>query len=337
MKRIKVLLLFGGESPEHEVSMRSTANVYAAIDKEKYDVSLCYIDQKGRWYEVDIIRKSIPSDTPLQAALGEKIFYSGKKRIKPDVILPILHGSGGEDGTVQGFARLMHILIVGPSLTSSVVAMDKDITKKLLTAADLPVVDWVVIHKSSSYPSYTVVAEHLGEALFIKPAGTGSSIGVSKVNAANQYDEAIALAFQYDTKIIIESAVQNARELEVAVIGNEQPTATVPGEIIPGQEFYNYDDKYDDASEATVEVPARVSSETAGSIKQLAVRAYKAIEGRGMARVDFFLTHDGKIYINEINTIPGFTNISMYPKLWQHEDLTYPALIDKLLQLALEE
>lgn len=215
--------------------------------------------------------------------------------------------------------------------------MDKDITKKLLTAADLPVVDWIVLHKTTSYPSYELITKHLGEVFFVKPASAGSSVGVSKVTSQQEYNQAISLAFNYSEKIIMESAISEAREIEVAVIGNEQPQATEPGEIIPGQEFYSYEDKYDDASQATVKVPAELDKVTAESIKKMALQAYKATEGHGMARVDFFLTHSGKIYINEINAIPGFTNISMYPKMWQHSGLEYTELIDKLLQLALKK
>jgi len=319
------------------VSLASAANVHKAIDKKKYQITLCYINKSGVWFEVDDVRKATSKDERLKAVLGEKAFFAGTKEIKPDVILPILHGLGGEDGSVQGFAQLMHIPIAGPSLVSSVVAMDKDITKKLLTAAGLPVVDWIVIHQSTTYPAYKVVTEHLGETLFIKPASAGSSVGVSKVSTPGNYDAAVKEAFRYDTKIIIESAVPDAREIEVAVIGSERPEATVPGEIIPGEEFYSYDDKYDDASKAEVEVPAKLDEATTKSIKQMALQAYHAIEGRGMARVDFFLTADGKIYVNEINTIPGFTNISMYPQLWQFEGLEYSDLVDRVLQLALEK
>jgi D-alanine-D-alanine ligase len=336
MKKTKVLLLFGGESPEHEVSLASAKNVYAAIDKKKYDVSLAYIDQKGVWYGVDDIRKSQNGDLSLRAALGEKTFYSGPKKIKPDVILPILHGQNGEDGTVQGFAELMHTPMAGPSLVSSVTTMDKDIAKKLLTAANLPVVDWVVIHKATSYPSYEVVTKHLGKALFIKPASTGSSVGVSKVSSSIDYDPAIQLAFRYSKKIVVEKAVSEAREIEVAVIGNDNPKVTAPGEIIPGQEFYNFNDKYGDASAAVIQVPAQLGKHVADEIQHMALQAYKATEGHGMARVDFFLSNTGQIYINEINTIPGFTNISMYPKLWQHAGLSYAKLIEILIDLGLE-
>lgn len=337
MKKIKVLLLFGGESPEHEVSMVSAKNVYRAIDKQKYQVFLCYIDKKGTWHEVDAIRPTHKGDKRLSAGLGNKVFYVGSHEITPDVILPILHGQNGEDGTIQGFANLMHIPIAGPSLVSSVVAMDKDITKKLLTTARLPVVDWVIVHKSLHYPAYDVVARQLGDVLFVKPASTGSSVGVSKVRTPAEYDKAVRLAFEYGDKIIIESAINEAREIEVAVIGNSTPKATAAGEIIPGQDFYSYDDKYDDTSSALVKVPADLSKTSSDEIKRMSLQAYKAIEGHGMARIDFFLTGDGKIYINEVNTIPGFTDISMYPKLWQHMGLEYTDLIDRLLQFALEE
>lgn len=337
MKKLKLLLLFGGESPEHEVSLTSAKNVYTAIDKRKYAIILCYIDTKGIWYIVDGVRKARSRDPKLRAALGEKKFYAGTKEIKPDVILPILHGQNGEDGTVQGLAKLLHIPIAGPSLVSSVVTMDKDITKKQLTAANLPVVDWIAVHGESNRPAYKDVAKNLGETLFLKPAHAGSSIGVSKVSSLAEYNAAMHLAFSYDKKVIIESAILEAREIEVAVIGNRQSEATVPGEIIPSEEFYSHDDKYGSASLALVKIPAELDDFTEESIRKMALHAYRAIEGHGMARIDFFLTKDGQIYINEINTIPGFTNVSMYPKLWQYMGLEYSKLIDRLIQFALEK
>ncbi len=336
MKQPKILLLFGGESPEHEVSMISARNVYKAIDKKKYYVNLCYIDKNGLWWLVDSIRPAAKNDKKLQPVLGEGKFQASSGTLQPDVLLPVLHGQNGEDGTIQGLARLLHIPIAGPSLTSSVVSMDKDITKKLLTAADLPVTDWIALPKGRTYPPYKLVIGHLGETLFVKPATAGSSIGVSKVSSPGGYDKAVRQAFEHSRKIIIESAVLGAREIEVAVLGNARPKVTAPGEIIPGEEFYSYDDKYAEASGALVKIPADLDEEAAEAVKKMALQAYRATDGYGMARIDFFLTHDKKIFINEINAIPGFTDISMYPKLWQHEGLSYAGLIDKLLQLALE-
>jgi len=336
MNQKTVLLLFGGESPEHDVSLSSAKNVFKALNKKSYQIELVCISKEGVWQQVDSVREATQYDSPIVVKLGERKFSANGKEITPDVILPILHGENGEDGAPQALAKLLHIPIAGPSLISAVIAMDKDITKKLLTIAELPVVDWVVVRQSFHLPSYKAISEHVkSQKLFVKPARTGSSVGVSKVHDESEFKAAINTAFSYDNKVIVEAAIEEARELEVAVIGNDKPQATLPGEIIPGEEFYSYDDKYSDTSEALVRIPADISKEVAEEIRQLALNSYKATEGWGMARIDFFLTKTGEIYINEINTIPGFTNISMYPKLWDHEGLNYSALLDKLIDYAL--
>lgn len=337
IKVMKVVLIFGGESPEHDVSISSAMNIFAALDKEKYNTQLVYIDKKGIWYAVDKVRKALKEDEVVSLIPGKQTICIGERIYRPDVLFPVLHGSNGEDGTIQGLAKLLHIPIVGPSLLSATVSMDKDITKKLLTASDLPVVDWVVLHKSPQYPNYEVLKAHLGEKLFIKPASAGSSVGVSKAKDEVSYQAAVEQAFLYDDKIIIETAINGAREIEIAVLGNRESKASQAGEIIPGAEFYSYQDKYDNSSKAQVKIPADLDKEIADDLHRLALRAYDVIEGRGMARIDFFLAEGNKIYINEINTIPGFTNISMYPKLWEQENIHYSSLIDKLIQYALKE
>lgn len=337
MNKKTVLFLFGGESPEHEVSLSSAKNVYDAIDKEKYDLQLVSISKEGVWRRVDGVREANEQDEVAVVSLEKKSFLFGTVEVKPDVILPILHGENGEDGVIQALAKLLHIPIAGPSLESAVITMDKDVTKNLLSVADIPVVDWIVIRQSLISPSYEEVVEQLGSSvLFVKPSGTGSSVGVSKVSDKDTFEKALETAFSFDRKVIVEAAVEKAREIEVAVLGNQNPEATLPGEIIPGEEFYSYDDKYSDSSEATVKVPAELPDNRIIEIQRLAIEAYKAVEGWGMARVDFFLTEEGKLYVNELNSIPGFTNISMYPKLWENSGLTYSELIDKLLLLALD-
>ncbi len=336
MNKKTALLLFGGESPEHDVSLNSAKNVFDALDKDKYHIELICISKEGIWRYVDSVREATEGDDLITISLGEKKFITENKDIKPDVLLPILHGENGEDGAPQALAKLLHIPMAGPSLMGAVIAMDKDITKKLLTIAELPVVDWVVVKKSFHLPSYKAICEHVkSEKLFVKPAGTGSSVGVTKVHDESEFESAMQTAFSYDNKVIIEAAIEDARELEVAVIGNDKPQATLPGEVIPGEEFYSYEDKYSDTSEASVKIPADISQKIAQEVRQLALNAYRATEGHGMARIDFFLKDSGDIYINEINTIPGFTNISMYPKLWDHEGVRYSALLDKLIEYAL--
>jgi len=335
MTKIAVLLVFGGQSSEHEVSLASAHNVYAALDEDKYDVFLCYITRKGEWRLVDGIdeRAFYQVLTPL---LGEKQFETADGTIiEPDVMLPILHGIHGEDGDVQGLARLMGLPCAGPSLVGAAITMDKDVTKRLLRDAAIPVVDWLTWHTDDPQPMYENVTAKLGEVVFVKPANAGSSVGVSKVKNASEFTIALKKAADHDSLVMIERAI-TGREIEIAVLGNEHPKISRPGEIMPGQEFYSYEDKYDVASTTEVKVPADLDGDVAERITQYALKAYRAARGYGMARVDFFVTDSGEVLLNEINSIPGFTNISMYPKLWRAEGLAYPALLDRLVSLALE-
>lgn len=332
------MLVYGGESPEHDVSIKSAHNVYAAIDNNKYTVRLCFIDKVGRWWlteSVDGHYIGCPHVVPL---LGQGAFFvpSTKATIKPDVIFPVLHGANGEDGTVQGLARLLHIPYVGPSLLGSAITMDKDVTKRLLRDADIPVVPWVVIRKDEERPRFEAVTKELGRELFVKPASAGSSVGAHKVKSGLDFRSALADAFKYDHAVLIESAV-DAHEIELAVLGNESPKVSGAGEIVPGEEFYNYDDKYSDSSVAKIVIPAQLEKETVSQLQGYALKAYRATCGQGMARVDFFIDKKtNAIYLNEINSIPGFTNISMYPKLWHEAGVSYGQLVDELIQLAIK-
>lgn len=327
-----IMLVFGGESSEHEVSISSAHNVYAALDDESYDITLCYIDKSGKWWQVDSIDE-LTQESEIVAHLGEQMFEAAGQAFRPDVVLPILHGKGGEDGTIQGLCKILHIPIAGPSLLGAAVTMDKDLTKRLLRDAGVPVVDWICWQSHQQQPDYENVIAKLGSPIFVKPSNAGSSVGVSKVSDSDSFDKALQIAAEHDDRVIIESAI-SGREIELAVIGTHEPLVTSPGEIVPGQEFYSYDDKYDPNSTSQAHVPADLDVETAVELKRLALIAYRATAGAGMARVDFFVNGE-RIFLNEINSIPGFTNISMYPKLWRHEGISYPQLIDKLIEDAL--
>jgi D-alanine-D-alanine ligase len=338
MNKKSVLLLFGGESSEHDVSLASARNVYEAINKEKFDTALCYIDREGKWWLVESIDQlDMQKASELIARLGSKRFIisSTNKEITPDVILPILHGKNGEDGTAQGLAQLMHIPIVGCDVEASSVCMNKVIAKELLRAAGIPIVPYELHYSFDLAPDFTELTEKLGAPLFVKPSRTGSSVGVSKVRTVEEFNATLETAHRYDDLVLIEKAI-SARELEVAVLGNNpHHKASVVGEIKPGDEFYSYNAKYASSSTSSVEIPAVISTEQSDKIRALAYDAYKILGCKGLSRIDFFLDENEKLYINEVNTMPGFTNISMYPKLWMHEGLTYPQLIESLLSLAL--
>lgn len=339
MQRIKLLMLFGGESAEHEVSISSARNVYAALDDQKYEVFLGYISKDGRWWLVESIDGIGGENPELIPVMGAKEFTvePGGRRVDPDVILPILHGPNGEDGSVQGLAQLLHIPIVGCGVIGSAVCMDKDVAKRLLRYADIPVADWVTYRKGEELPDFAHLTLELGNPLFVKPANMGSSVGVSKVTDKQSFEEAMEQALQHDHKIIIEQGI-SGRELECAVLGNDKPEASGVGEIKADREFYSYESKYDPESTTDVVVPAEnLDEEMVERIRELAVKAYTLLECRGFARADVFLADDGTVFVNELNTLPGFTNISMYPKLWRERGLHYPTLIDRLITLALEE
>ena len=337
MKRIEVLLLFGGESAEHEVSIASARNVVAAIDATKYDLRLCYITKEGQWRLVDSLDSLIEPAETLMPVLGEKQFVTSRgQTITPDVLLPILHGPNGEDGSVQGVAQMLHVPIVGCGVLGSAVCMDKDVTNRLLKAAGMRVADYATHHQSDPEPSFAEISQRLGPELFIKPANLGSSVGVSKVNDEKSFRAGLATAHTHDRKVIIQRAVDGARELECSVLGNHQPKASAVGEIKPNADFYSYDAKYDPESQAELIIPAQLDSKITEELRTTAIKAFEVLECRGLARADFLLAEDGTLYINELNTMPGFTNISMYPKLWAEEGLGYSQLIDRLIELALE-
>ena len=352
MSRIRVGVLFGGRSAEHEVSLQSARNIVDAIDKEKYEVLLIGIDKNGGWHLDEGSRfflGSAGSEIPQLSSGGENLaLVPGKQEqqiVLPsgqqapgslDVVFPILHGPFGEDGTVQGLLKLANIPFVGAGVLGSAVGMDKDVMKRLLRDAGIPIAKFITLQKySADAVSFDDARDQLGLPLFIKPANLGSSVGIHKVRTRDEFDGAVRDAFEYDNKVLVEECI-NGREIECSVLGNDQPVASVLGEILPSHEFYSYEAKYLDESGAALEIPAKLPQEISERMRQTAIRTFSVLCCEGMARVDFFLRNGDEIIVNEINTIPGFTRISMYPKLWEATGLPYSELIDKLIALAME-
>ena len=350
MKKLNIGILFGGKSAEHEVSLQSARNVYDALDRKKYNPVLIGIDKTGRWLlaasEADASCFLLDTDDPKKIRLhptDNKITLAPESRglisdsgiHSLDVVFPILHGPFGEDGTVQGLLKLAGIPFVGSSVAGSAVAMDKDLMKRLLRDAGLPIPRFRTIKAHEEIFKFNDIKDELGLPLFIKPCNMGSSVGVSKVKNEKEYTTAVNMAFAFDKKLIIEEYIEG-RELECSVLGNEEPKASVVGEIVSTHEFYSYDAKYIDEKGASLVIPASISSDTSQKIKELAIKTFLALECEGLSRVDFFMTANNKIFINEINTMPGFTKISMYPKLWEASGISYPDLIDKLIDLAIK-
>lgn len=337
MNKKQVLLVFGGRSSEHEVSMRTARNVYEAMDQAAYSAVLVHIDKNGQWRLVDDVRESTPDDADLVVNLGDNLFYAGSAKINVDVVFPLLHGKYGEDGTVQGMLDLIGSPYVGCGTEASALCMDKVRTKQLLRQAGIKVVDDVVVDASNSSLEPAAVTANLSSPWFVKPSRAGSSVGVSKVKDTTGLAAAINEALIHDSEVLVETAVFNPREIEVAVLGN-LPNITVsePGEIVPGEEFYSYEDKYSENSESQVITIASLSTEQKNHIQQIAKQAYCLLGCRGLARIDFLLSANNELYLNEINTMPGFTSISMFPKLIMQTGMSYQQLVDRLIELALE-
>ena len=316
MKKIRVGVIFGGRSGEHEVSLRSAESILKAIDRNKYDVVPITISHDGRWEPFTLSADPL-AERPV------------------DVVFPIVHGTYGEDGTIQGLFELANIPYVGAGVLGSSVGMDKDVMKRLLRDAGLPVVDYWTVHKSEMNGFLQAHISNLPYPVFVKPANLGSSVGISKVHCAEELPAALQTAAEYDRKIVVEQGV-DAREIELSVLGNDDPIASVPGEIIPSREFYSYESKYVDEGSRLL-IPAPLTELQKNDAQRMAIAAFKVLECSGMARVDLFLEKPtGKFYVNEINTLPGFTSISMYPKMWETSGIPYPGLIDRLITLAIE-
>jgi D-alanine-D-alanine ligase len=392
MKKLRVGILFGGRSGEHEVSLLSAASVLHAIDKNKYEVVPIGITKDGRWLTAEHaenllqgkivlesrqLRAGDPNTTPAAAVLarGESVIVppepvhrqsglvpfqsdtaltrrASDRAINVDVIFPVLHGTFGEDGTIQGLLELADIAYVGAGVLGSAAGMDKDVMKSLFIAAGIPIVKHVTILRGAweTEPKkiQKLVESKLNYPVFVKPANLGSSVGISKARNRTELGLAIEEAAKFDRKIVIEQGVggkkKKAREIECSVLGNDEPSASVPGEIVPGKEFYDYTAKYLDEGSQLI-IPAKLSKADTKRVQELAIAAFKAVDCSGLARVDFLMEPDsqtksgkksGKIYLNEINTMPGFTAISMYPKLWAASGLAYADLIDRLIQLGIE-
>jgi D-alanine-D-alanine ligase len=387
MKKIRVGILFGGRSGEHEVSLLSAASVLQAIDRSKYDIVPIGITKEGRWVSAGhaerlldpksgstpdkhlragdpeattpaaVLRRGesvlvppvpseamVPFETPLERPAGALTHAAPEQVLAVDVIFPVLHGTFGEDGTIQGLFELAGIAYVGSGVLGSATGMDKDTMHRLFQSAKLPIAKWVTFLRGEWEKSPKKIRARIEAALkypvFVKPANLGSSVGISKAHSPLELGSAIELAAHYDRKIVVEQAIggkKKPRELEVAVLGNDTPEASVVGEVVPSKEFYDYEAKY--LSEGSdLLVPAPIPKKQAKEVREMAIRAFQACDCAGLARVDFLMEpgKDGRIFVNEINTLPGFTSISMYPRLWAATGLPYPKLIDRLIELAIE-
>ena len=336
----KVAVLFGGQSTEHEVSRASATSVLKNIDQTKYDIYPIGITKDGLWFQYtgkveNIENGEWETDEYFKVPEGQRLIFN--KEV--DVVFPVLHGSFGEDGTIQGMCKLSNIPCVGPGVMSSAICMDKIYTKYLLEKFNVKQADYVVINASEYVKDKDILTEKvekkLGYPVFIKPSNGGSSVGITKAHNQAELIFGVGEALKYDRKILVEQAI-NAREIEVGVLGNDYPKATIPGEVIPAKEFYDYEAKYKNA-ESKLLIPAALGEAKLQSIKEVAIEIYKILDCAGMARVDFLVDKETEeVYLNEVNTIPGFTKISMYPKMWQATGKTYVELIDELIELAVE-
>jgi D-alanine-D-alanine ligase len=358
VKKTRVIILFGGRSAEHEVSLLSARNVFLALDRDRFEPLLVGIDKQGHW--------RVEPEQTLLSATGDprllKLVAAGQEIAVPvhppttevavadpsrpllgadDVVFPVLHGTYGEDGTVQGLFELADVAYVGPGHLGSGIGMDKDVAKRLLAQAGIPVVPWRIVtaHAMKKDAAACLAnAAEVGFPLFVKPANAGSSVGVSKVKGKAELEPALRVALQFDTKVLVEAGV-SAREIECAVLGNDEPRASVPAEVVVHHRdgFYSYDAKYVDADGADAKIPADLPPATAARVRELAVRTFQVLELAGMARVDFFLDQGrGELFVNEVNTIPGFTAISMYPKMWEASGMPVKELVSRLIDLAVE-
>jgi D-alanine-D-alanine ligase len=346
----KVAVIFGGPSTEHEVSLQSATNIFNAIDRDLYQPLLTGVDKNGVWHinpdyiygKIDLVNDDYFQDSlqviPCKINGMASLFSVDQKVVLSifDIAFPIIHGSFGEDGTLQGIFKYLEVPYVGPDVLGSSVCMDKDIAKRLLRDNDISIARYRIVYKHSPEAvSFSEASRYLGLPLFIKPANAGSSVGVSKVNTEEEYNKAIHEALKYDKKALIEEAI-TGKEIECAILGNEFPEASVVGEIVATKDFYSYDAKYISADSARLTIPADIDPIVADEIRQVAVKAYQTVGCEGMSRIDFFLREDNTYVLNEINTLPGFTKISMYPKMWEASGISYSDLITKLIKFGLE-
>jgi D-alanine-D-alanine ligase len=350
--KLRLGVMFGGRSGEHEVSLMSAKSVMSALDRSKYEIVPIGITKSGRWLSGDHVLKAfqegrqdelvnvmLPAEPGLRGLYRWREGEALQRLTDLDAVFPVLHGTYGEDGTLQGLLEMADVPYVGTGVLASAVAMDKDLFKHVMRANGIPVLDWTIVLSTQLEREMQAELDRLESLLpypmFAKPANMGSSVGVSKCRGRSDLMEGIMDAARYDRRILVEAGIE-AREIEISVLGNEDPEASVPGEVVPGDEFYSYRAKYiDDTSDLLI--PAPIEDGLVGEAQRLAIAAFKAIDGAGMGRADFLLDkNDGRLYMNEINTIPGFTKISMYPKLWEASGLSYPKLLDRLIELAFE-
>ncbi len=355
-EKIKVGLIFGGKSGEHEVSFCSASSIIKAIDKEKYIVVPIGITKEGRWISPQdsevalrsgriegrntVILLNDPSGSALVRIDNNQRLDKSSALEKLDVIFPVLHGPHGEDGTVQGLLELANIPYVGAGVAASAISMDKDLMKIIFQQKGLPILKWLTIKRKEWHKGkeeiLSLIQGGFKYPLFVKPTNLGSSVGITKVHKKEELEKAIDLAASYDRKILIEEGLEEVKEIECSVLGNDEPRASVVGEVKPAGEFYDYDSKYIDEKTQLI-IPADLPDGVSRKVQEIALCAFKAVDTAGMARVDFFVSKkENKIYLSEINTIPGFTSVSMYPRLWEASGIPYPELIDRLIQLALE-
>lgn len=339
MSKIKLGIIYGGKSTEHEVSIRSASSVFDALRKDKYELELIYITKDGQWLlandkkEVKIIDQTKGREILVSPASGLTV---DNKVLEIDAVLPILHGTAGEDGTIQGLLELANIPFAGCSVRSSAVCMDKDMTKRLLQENGIETAAGIMVNYfEQDQVNYKDVETKLGLPMFIKPVNQGSSVGVSKVTNESEFYQALELAFNFDSKVMIEKGI-DGREIEVSVLGDEELFVSVPGEIVSNTEFYSYDSKYLDDDGAVLNIPANLDDEVQKRIQDIVKKTFRTLDCEGMARVDVFLEQSGKIIVNEVNTLPGFTSISMYPKLLEVSGIPYADLLDQLVTLALK-
>lgn len=350
MKKNNLILICGGKSVEHEISIISCQNIFKNINQQKYNIKIICIDKNGRWgllknnsliFQIKSV-KNIANDRFIQVVLinGAQRYIeidTGKISKKIDIVFPIVHGSQGEDGQIQSVLELCDIPYVGTGVLSSAICMDKIIAKKILENENIKTVQYIEINKNSKIPTYNMIKKEIGSDFFVKPSSVGSSIGISKVTNNKQFLKAIKYAFLFSNNILTERAINNAKELECAVLGNDKIKISSIGEIIVnGHEFYDYNAKYIDKIGAYLKIPAAISNSLSAKIKKIALHTYLTLRCQGMARIDFLVDRNNQIYVNEVNTIPGFTTISMYPKLFCYDGIQYSELIDMLISLALD-
>ncbi|WP_268913262.1 D-alanine--D-alanine ligase family protein [Lentilactobacillus sp. SPB1-3] len=349
-KKQHIALLFGGNSSEHDVSKRSAHNIYDAMDKDRYDISLFLMTRSGYFLSDEGSKRVFDGESEAAVEKDEMAKLDLTNPLAPianlqnakgvEVFFPIIHGNLGEDGTIQGLLRLLNKPYVGTGVLGSAMSFDKDITKKILGLAGVANTRYeLVTPLTADQYSYESLSKELGSTLFVKPANQGSSVGIHKVENAEEYDESMRDAFRYDDKILVEEAIEGPRELEISILGNREPIASKVGSIqVPEtDEFYTYDNKFVDASEVKFDIPVAISDELATQITEMGLTTYRALGLKGLARIDFLISKNDEPYVGEVNTLPGFTNISLYPQLFEASGISYTDLIDRLIQLAIDE